>query len=246
MSTTSQVSRAGALATALGLRRVQRSRLRAALFNRWRATTLAAAVHATRRLLDPTPRAEPSPEAAIGALRRDLARLLVRDSTLDESCIKAAAARASAKRRRRPLTPISPPPPPSIQKENVSPGARRVKQLGRGIRRLYDAYAMTHAKKLFPDAAVDLFRDCGVVPAYASADDIKTAVGTEPIDYDGFCRAVAELGHVCFCHAVDVEGVGRVWTPRSAKDDDPLRALFRVISSSKAFYTAQKHTAALW
>ena len=74
--------------------------------------------------------------------------------------------------------------------------------------------------------------------------DIKTAVGTEPIDYDGFCRAVAELGHVCFCHAVDVEGVGRVWTP--ARDDDPLRALFRVISSSKAFYAAQKHTAALW
>ena len=130
------------------------------------------------------------------------------------------------------------------QKENVSPGARRVKQLGRGIRRLYDAYATTHAKKLFPDAAVDLFRDCGVVPAYASADDIKTVVGTEPIDYDGFCRAVAELGHVCFCRAVDVEGVGRVWTP--AKDDDPLRALFRVISSSKAFYAAQKHTAALW
>ena len=128
----------------------------------------------------------------------------------------------------------------------MTPGARRVKQLGRGIRRLYDAYATTHAKKLFPDAAVDLFRDCGVVPAYASADDIKTVVGTEPIDYDGFCRAVAELGHVCFCHAVDVEGVGRVWTPRSAKDDDPLRALFRVISSSKAFYAAQKHTAALW
>ena len=237
--------RAGALATALSLSRVQRARLRAAFFNRWRATTLAAAVHATRRLLDPTPRAEPSPEAAIGALRRDLARLLVKDSALDESCIKAAAARASAKRRRRPLTPISPPPPPpSVQKENVSPGARRVKQLGRGIRRLYDAYATTHAKKLFPDAAVDLFRDCGVVPAYASADDIKTVVGPEPIDYDGFCRAVAELGHVCFCHAVDVEGVGRVWTP--ARDDDPLRALFRVISSSKAFYAAQKHTAALW
>ena len=57
-------------------------------------------------------------------------------------------------------------------------------------------------------------------------------------------RAVAELGHVCFCHAVDVEGVGRVWTP--AEGDDPLRALFRVISSSKAFYAAQKHTAALW
>ena len=69
-------------------------------------------------------------------------------------------------------------------------------------------------------------------------------VGTEPIDYDGFCRAVAELGHVCFCHAVDVEGVGRVWTP--AEGDDPLRALFRVISASKAFYAAQKHTAALW
>ena len=126
--------RAGALATALSLSRVQRARLRAAFFNRWRATTLAAAVHATRRLLDPTPRAEPSPEAAIGALRRDLARLLV--------------------------------------------------------------------------------------------------------------RAVAELGHVCFCRAVDVEGVGRVWTP--ARDDDPLRALFRVISSSKAFYAAQKHTPALW
>jgi len=234
--------RAGALAAALNARRVQRARLRAAFFSRWRATTLSAAVHATRRLLDPTPRAEPSPEAAIGALRRDLARLLVKDSALDESCIKAAAARASAKRRRRPLTPISPPPPPS--KENVSPGARRVKQLGRGIRRLYDAYATTHAKKLFPDAAVDLFRDCGVVPAYASADDIKTVVGTEPIDYDGFCRVVAELGHVCFCHAVDVEGVGRVWTP--SEGDDPLRALFRVISSSKAFYAAQKHTAALW
>ena len=261
--------RAGALATALSLSRVQRARLRAAFFNRWRATTLAAAVHATRRLLDPTPRAEPSPEAAIGALRRDLARLLVKDSALDESCIKAAAARASAKRRRRPLTPISPPPPPP-SKENVSPGARRVKQLGRGIRRLYDAYATTHAKKLFPDAAVDLFRDCGVVPAHA--DDIKIR-GAEPIDYDGssaasrtstgidrgdavpadagndsvhtgFCRAVAELGHVCFCRAVDVEGVGRVWTP--ARDDDPLRALFRVISSSKAFYAAQKHTAALW
>ena len=229
----------------MSLSRVQRARLRAAFFNRWRATTLAAAVHATRRLLDPKPRAEPSPEAAVGALRRDLARLLVKDSALDESCIKAAAARASAKRRHRPLTPISPPPPPpSVQKENVSPGARRVKQLGRGIRRLYDAYATTHAKKLFPDAAVDLFRDCGVVPAYASADDIKTVVGTEPIDYDGFCRAVAELGHVCFCHAVDVEGVGRVSVP--AKDDDPLRALFRVISSSKAFYAAQKHTAALW
>ena len=49
---------------------------------------------------------------------------------------------------------------------------------------------------------------------------------------------------MCFCHAIDVEGVGRVWTP--AKDDDPLRALFRVISSSKAFYAAQKHTTALW
>ena len=73
---------------------------------------------------------------------------------------------------------------------------------------------------------------------------IKAAVGTAPIDYDGFCRAVAELGHVCFCRAVDVEGVGRVWTP--AKDDDPLRALFRVISSSKAFYAAQKNTATLW
>ena len=171
--------------------------------------------------------------------------MLVKDSALDESCIKAAAARASAKRRRRPLTPISPPPPPpSVQKENVSPGARRVKQLGRGIRRLYDAYATTHAKKLFPDAAVDLFRDCGVVPAHASADDVREAVGAAPIDYDGFCRAVAELGHVCFCHAIDVEGVGRVWTP--AKDDDPLRALFRVISSSKAFYAAQKHTTALW
>ena len=60
--------RAGALATALSLSRVQRARLRAAFFNRWRATTLAAAVHATRRLLDPTPRPEPSPEAAIGAL----------------------------------------------------------------------------------------------------------------------------------------------------------------------------------
>ena len=167
----------------------------------------------------------------------------MKDSALDESCIKAAAARASAKRRRRPLTPISPPPPP-IEKENVTPGARRVKQLGRGIRRLYDAYATTHAKKLFPDAAVDLFRDCGVVPAHASTDDVREAVGTEPIDYDGFCRAVAELGHVCFCHAVDVEGVGRVSVP--TKDDDPLRALFRVISSSKAFYAAQKHTAALW
>ena len=33
---------------------------------------------------------------------------------------------------------------------------------------------------------------------------------------------------------------------RATKDDDPLRALFRVISSSKAFYAAQKHTAALW
>ena len=239
-----QVSRrAGALAAAMNARRVQRARLRAAFFNRWRATTLSAAVHATRRLLDPTPRPEPSPEAAVGALRRDLARLLVKDSALDESCIKAAAARASAKRRRRPLTPISPPPPPP-SKENVSPGARRVKQLGRGIRRLYDAYATTHAKKLFPDAAVDLFRDCGVVPAYASADDIKAAVGTAPIDYDGFCRAVAELGHVCFCHAVDVEGVGRVSVP--AKDDDPLRALFRVVSSSEAFYAAQKHSAVLW
>ena len=239
-----QVSRrAGALAAAMNARRVQRARLRAAFFNRWRATTLSAAVHATRRLLDPTPRPESSPEAAVGALRRDLARLLVKDSALDESCIKAAAARASAKRRRRPLTPISPPPPPP-SKENVSPGARRVKQLGRGIRRLYDAYATTHAKKLFPDAAVDLFRDCGVVPAYASADDIKAAVGTAPIDYDGFCRAVAELGHVCFCHAIDVEGVGRVSVP--TKDDDPLRALFRVISASKAFYAAQKHTAALW
>ena len=50
-----QVSRrAGALAAALNARRVQRARLRAAFFNRWRATTLAAAVHATRRLLDPT------------------------------------------------------------------------------------------------------------------------------------------------------------------------------------------------
>ena len=239
-----QVSRrAGALAAAMNARRVQRARLRAAFFNRWRATTLSAAVHATRRLLDPTPRPEPSPEAAVGALRRDLARLLVKDSALDESCIKAAAARASAKRRRRPLTPISPPPPPP-SKENVSPGARRVKQLGRGIRRLYDAYATTHAKKLFPDAAVDLFRDCGVVPAHASADDVREAVGAAPIDYDGFCRAVAELGHVCFCHAIDVEGVGRVWTP--AKDDDPLRALFRVISSSKAFYAEQKNTATLW
>jgi hypothetical protein len=235
--------RAGALAMVLSLSWVQRARLCAAFFNRWRATTLSAAVHATRRLLDPTPRPEPSPEAAVGALRRDLARLLVKDSALDESCIKAAAARASAKRRRRPLTPISPPPPPP-SKENVSPGARRVKQLGRGIRRLYDAYATTHAKKLFPDAAVDLFRDCGVVPAHASADDVREAVGAAPIDYDGFCRAVAELGHVCFCHAIDVEGVGRVWTP--AKDDDPLRALFRVISSSKAFYAAQKHTTALW
>ena len=74
--------------------------------------------------------------------------------------------------------------------------------------------------------------------------DVREAVGAAPIDYDGFCRAVAELGHVCFCHAIDVEGVGRVWTP--AKDDDPLRALFRVISSSKAFYAAQKHSAALW
>ena len=63
------------------------------------------------------------------------------------------------------------------------------KQLGRGIRRLYDAYATTHAKKLFPDAAVDLFRDCGVVPAHASADDIKAVVGTEPIDYDGSSAA---------------------------------------------------------
>ena len=88
-----QVSRrAGALAAAMNARRVQRARLRAAFFNRWRATTLSAAVHATRRLIDPTPRAEPSPEAAIGALRRDLARLLVKDSALDESCIKAAAA----------------------------------------------------------------------------------------------------------------------------------------------------------
>ena len=49
---------------------------------------------------------------------------------------------------------------------------------------------------------------------------------------------------MCFCHAVDVEGVGRVWTP--AKDAAPLRALFRVISSSKAVYAAQKHTATLW
>ena len=72
------------------------------------------------------------------------------------------------------------------------------------------------------------------VPADAGNDSVHT----------GFCRAVAELGHVCFCHAVDVEGVGRVQVP--AKDDDPLRALFRVISSSKAFYAAQKHSAALW
>jgi len=78
----------------------------------------------------------------------------------------------------------------------------------------------------------------------ASGETVEAAVGTAPIDYDGFCRAVAELGHVCFCHAVDVEGVGRVWAP--AEGDDPLRALFRVISSSKAFYAAQKHTAALW
>ncbi len=77
-----------------------------------------------------------------------------------------------------------------------------------------------------------------------AAVSASEAVGAAPIDYDGFCRAVAELGHVCFCRAVDVEGVGRVWTP--ARDDDPLRALFRVISSSKAFYAAQKHTAALW
>ena len=42
---------------------------------------------------------------------------------------------------------------------------------------------------------------------------------------------------------VDVEGVGRVSVPTK---DDPLRALFRVISASKAFYAAQKHTAALW
>ena len=72
------------------------------------------------------------------------------------------------------------------------------------------------------------------VPADAGNDSVHT----------GFCRAVAELGHVCFCRAVDVEGVGRVSVP--AKDDDPLRALFRVISSSKAFYAAQKHSAALW
>ena len=74
-------------------------------------------------------------------------------------------------------------------RRGAAPGARRVKQLGRGIRRLYDAYATTHAKKLFPDAAVDLFRDCGVVPAHASADDIKAVVGTEPIDYDGSSAA---------------------------------------------------------
>ena len=40
-----QVSRrAGALAAAMNARRVQRARLRAAYFTRWRATTLAAAV----------------------------------------------------------------------------------------------------------------------------------------------------------------------------------------------------------
>ena len=34
------------------------------------------------------------------------------------------------------------------------------------------------------------------------------------------CRAVAELGHVCFCRAVDVEGVGasgRAWGRRPAR-----------------------------
>ena len=41
-----QVSRrAGALAAAMNARRVQRARLRAAFFSRWRATTLSAAVH---------------------------------------------------------------------------------------------------------------------------------------------------------------------------------------------------------
>ena len=57
-------------------------------------------------------------------------------------------------------------------------------------------------------------------------------------------RARLRAAFLCFCRAVDVEGVGRVWMP--ARDDDPLRALFRVISSSKAFYAAQKHSAALW
>lgn len=236
----------GALATALNASRVQRARLRAAFFSRWRATTLAAAVHATRRLLDPTPQAEQSPEAGVAALRRDLARCLAKSSTLDES-VRAAARRRGAERRRLPLTPSKvehvPVPPPS--KEKAPPGARRVKQLGcAGIRKLYDSYATKHAKKLFPDAAVDLFRDCCVLPQYASADDVLAAVGPAPINYDGFCRVVAELGHVCFCRAIEVEGVGRVTVAKSA--DDPLRALFRVISSSKAFYAAQKTPAALW
>ena len=58
-------------------------------------------------------------------------------------------------------------------------------------------------------------------------------------------RDAPPVGPDTVCHAVDVEGVGRVWTP-AKEGDDPLRALFRVISSSKAFYAAQKHTAALW
>ena len=79
----------------------------------------------------------------------------------------------------------------------------------------------------------------------ARAGPGTSSLGRGPLmAYDWVANAFAVLGHGCFCHAVDVEGVGRVWTP--AKDDDPLRALFRVISSSKAFYAAQKSTATLW
>ena len=250
-----QVSeRAGALATAC---------LSAA--SSWRASarrssTGGARRHVGRRPRDAPPvgpdaRPEPSPEAAVGGLRRDLARLLVKDSALDDlhqggrgpSERQAAAAPA--------LTPISPPPPPlpSVQKENVSP-ARGASNNSAAASDGSTAYATTTRRSSSPtrpstsSATAASSRRTSAISA-GRADRLRRLVraSTRPIDYARRCRAGGRRRARPSPCASATPSTSRAsaasGTP--AKGRLPLRALFRVISSSRS-YAAQKHTAALW
>jgi len=188
-----------------------------------------------------------SPSEALLTLRRDLSRLLARSSTADDAARGTARTLGAAGARRlggldsprspfAPIVPRSPFAPIVPTDENAPPlsrGARRVKGLGTPIRKLYDVYATRHARQLMPDAGLDLLRDCGVTPAVVSEAAARSALGREPMDFDGFCGVVASLA------PRSDDARGRYDSPSKGGGNDELRELFRVMSSSKAFLRAQ-------
>ena len=179
-----------------------------------------------------------SPSEALLTLRRDLSRLLARSSTADDAARGTARTLGAAGARRlggldSPRSPFAPIVPTDENAPPLSRGARRVKGLGTPIRKLYDVYATRHARQLMPDAGLDLLRDCGVTPAVVSEAAARSALGREPMDFDGFCGVVASLA------PRSDDARGRYDSPSKGGGNDELRELFRVMSSSKAFLRAQ-------